>query len=83
VPLPVVDDPAVIVSHAAFEVAVQAKSVALAVTANVLPVAPVEGAVSVLGASVTLPVTPLCVTASVCPPTVIVPVRVATFPFAV
>jgi hypothetical protein len=83
VPLPVVDAPAVIVSHAAFDVAVQAKSVALAATATVFPVAPEAGAVSVAGVSVTLPVTPLCVRMNVCPLTVIVPVRVATFPFAV
>jgi hypothetical protein len=83
VPLPVVDAPAVIVSHAAFEAAVHAKSGAFEVTVTVLPVAPAATAVSVAGVSVTLPVTPLCVTVNVCPPTAIVPVRVVTFPFAV
>jgi len=83
VPLPVVDAPAVIVSHAALLVAVQAKSAAFAVTATVLPVAPVAVAVSVAGPSVTLPEIPFCVTVNVCPPTVIVPVRVPTFPLAV
>jgi hypothetical protein len=82
VPLPVVDAPAVIVNHAALLVAVHAKSVAFAVTATVLPVAPVTVAVSVAGASVTLPVIPLCVTVNVCPPIVSVPVRLFTLGFA-
>jgi hypothetical protein len=83
VPLPVVEAPAVIVNHDTFEDAVQAKSGAFDVTVTVLPVAPAASAVSVVGVSVTLPVTPLCVTVNVCPPTVIVPVREARFPFAV
>jgi len=81
VPLPVTAAPAVIVSHAAFEEAVHAKSAAFEVTVTVLPVAPATPAVSVVGASVTLPTTPLCVTANVCPPTVNVPERAVPFPF--
>jgi hypothetical protein len=72
VPLPVVEAPAVIVSHSAFDV-----------TGTVFPVAPAATAVSVVGVSVTLPASPLCVTMNVCPPTVMVPVREATLPFAV
>ena len=82
-PLPVVAAPAVIVSQDTFDVAVQAKSVALAVTVTVFPAAPVDGAVSVLGANVTLPVTPFCVTVNACPPIVTIPDRVPTAPFAV
>ena len=65
VPLPVVDAPAVIVSHDALLVAVHVKSDALAVTATVLPVAPAAAAVSVVGPSVTLPEIPFCVTVNV------------------
>jgi hypothetical protein len=59
VPVPVVDVPAVIVNHAALDVAVQAKSDAFDVTATVLPVAPVAVAVSVVAVSAKAPVTPL------------------------
>ena len=78
-----VEAPAVIVNQDTFDVAVQAKSVALAVTVTVFPAAPVDGAVSVLGANVTLPVTPFCVTVNACPPIVTIPDRVPTAPFAV
>ena len=75
VPLPVIAAPAVIVNHAALDVAVQAKSVAFEVTVIDLPTAPLTGAAYETGARVTLPVTPLCVTVKVCPPIVSVPVR--------
>jgi len=57
--------------------------VAFAVTAIDRPAAPATGAAYEAGASVTLPVTPPCVTVNVCPPIVNRPVRLATFvPFA-
>jgi len=71
VALAVADGLVVIVSQAAFDVA-----------AAVLPVAPVAVAVSVVDGSVKLPVIPLCITVSLCPPIVIVAVRGATFPLA-
>ena len=70
-----VEAPAVIVNHAALDVAVQAKSGALAVTATVFPIAPAVGAESVVGVSVTLPVRPLWVRVNVWPAIVSVPVR--------
>jgi len=57
VPLPVVEAPAVIVSHDALDVAVQANQEALAVTETVLPVWPAAIATSDCGESVTLPAT--------------------------
>jgi len=75
VPLPVVEAPAVIVSQDAFDVAVQAKSAAFELTATVRPVTPAPTAVSEEGETETLPARPLCVTVSVWPPIVRVPVR--------
>ena len=74
-PLPVAEAPVVIVSQDALDVAVQAKSVAFEVTATVRPVTPAPTAVSDDGESETLPARPLCVTVSVWPPIVRVPVR--------
>jgi hypothetical protein len=72
----------VIVSHAASELAVHAKSGAFVPTETVLPLAPLAATLSLLGVKVT-PFTPFWVTVNVWPPTVIVPVLELTFPLAV
>src|SRR5688572_2840635 len=78
-PLPVA--PAVIDSHGAFAAAVHAQSVAPAVTTT-FPEPPVGPTVPDVGVAARLHATPACVTVTVCPATVSVPIRCALLAFA-
>ena len=78
---PVPEDPLVIVSHAALDVAVHPQVVPFVVI-DTLPVPPVAANVAVAGASaVTAHAAASCVTVCTCAPAVIVAVRAEAFGF--